>query len=172
MPFLAIEIVDVLPAPAVVGDSLVLTTDSYLYIWNGSAWISQGEGRKRHQRVYTKAFHIVDEIPNTPVIGTTVLLSTESILYTLTEMGWVAGGGVIGVVPGTQFPTWIDLATGWNAEPVLHTALAGGDVYTYTFNNGGPYYRYIADDGSIDAFYESFDGVTLSGLVVEKEITL
>lgn len=74
--------------------------------------------------------------------------------------------------PGVDnFPTWTDLATGWNTEPVFNTALAGGDVYDYVYDGPVTYYRYIANDGSLDAFYSGFDGVNLTGLVKEKQIT-
>ncbi len=74
--------------------------------------------------------------------------------------------------PGVDnFPTWTDLATGWNTEPVFNTALAGGDVYDYVYDGPVTYYRYIANDGSIDAFYSGFDGVNLTGLIKEKQIT-
>ncbi len=74
--------------------------------------------------------------------------------------------------PGIDnFPSWTDLATGWNTEPVFDTALAGGDVYEYTYDGPITYYRYIANDGSLDAFYENFDGVNIpTGLVKEKQI--
>lgn len=75
--------------------------------------------------------------------------------------------------PGvSDFPTWTDLAVGWNAEPTFTAAIVGGDVYTYTYDTGITYYRYIADDGSIDAFYDNFDGVNLTTLIKEKKITL
>lgn len=74
--------------------------------------------------------------------------------------------------PGVDnFPTWTDLATGWNTEPVFNTALAGGDVYDYIYDGPVTYYRYIANDGSLDAFYSGFDGVNLTGLIKEKQIT-
>ncbi len=74
--------------------------------------------------------------------------------------------------PGVDnFPTWTDLATGWNTEPVFNTALAGGDVYDYVYDGPVTYYRYIANDGSLDAFYSGFDGVNLTGLIKEKQIT-
>lgn len=80
--------------------------------------------------------------------------------------------GSVGPAGPSSFPTWTDLATGWNAEPVFNTALADGDVYTYTYDGPATYYRYIATDGSIDGFYENFDGATLTVLVKEKKITI
>lgn len=75
--------------------------------------------------------------------------------------------------PGvSDFPTWTDLAVGWNAEPSFNTSLAGGDVYTYTYDTGITYYRYIANDGSIDAFYDNFDGVNLTTLIIQKKISI
>lgn len=80
--------------------------------------------------------------------------------------------GSVGPAGPSSFPTWTDLATGWNAEPAFNTALAGGDVYTYTYDGPATYYRYIATDGSMDAFYDNFDGVNLTDLVKEKKITI
>jgi len=68
--------------------------------------------------------------------------------------------------------TWTDLATGWNTEPVFNMTLAGGDVYDYSYDGPAIYYRYIANDGSEDAFYENFDGVNLTGLVKQKKIAI
>lgn len=80
--------------------------------------------------------------------------------------------GSVGPAGPSSFPTWTDLATGWNAEPVFNTTLVGGEVYTYTYDGPATYYRYIATDGSIDGFYENFDGITLTVLVKEKKITI
>lgn len=88
------------------------------------------------------------------------------------EVGPQGPSGSVGPMGPSPFPTWIDLATGWNVEPVFNTALAGGDVYTYTYDGPATYYRYIATDGSIDAFYDNFDGVNLTDLVKEKKITI
>lgn len=76
--------------------------------------------------------------------------------------------------PGvSDFPTWTDLAVGWNAEPTFTAAVVGGDVYTYTYDTGVTYYRYIADDGSEDAFYSSFNGVDKpTSLVEQKKINI
>lgn len=88
------------------------------------------------------------------------------------EVGPQGPSGSVGPAGPSPFPTWIDLATGWNAEPTLNTTIPSGEVYTYTYNGPATYYRFIATDGSQDAFYENFDGVTLTDLVKEKQITI
>ena len=80
--------------------------------------------------------------------------------------------GSTGPMGPSSFPTWTDLATGWNTEPVFNMTLAGGDVYDYSYDGPAIYYRYIANDGSEDAFYENFDGVNLTGLVKQKKIAI
>ena len=80
--------------------------------------------------------------------------------------------GSTGPMGPSSFPTWTDLATGWNTEPVFNMTLAGGDVYDYSYDGPAIYYRYIANDGSEDAFYENFDGVNLTNLVKQKKITI
>ena len=70
---------------------------------------------------------------------------------------------------------WMALARGWDVEPTLNTTIAGGEVWNYHYDNGAGgvgYFRYIADDGSLDAFYSGFSDPTLSGFIVEKKIIL
>lgn len=70
---------------------------------------------------------------------------------------------------------WMTLTRGYKVVPTLSAAITGGDVYSYVYNSTPSdivYYRYIATDGSQDAFYTYFSGSTLSGLVATKSITL
>jgi hypothetical protein len=70
---------------------------------------------------------------------------------------------------------WMTLVRGYNTTPILLASIGGGDVYTYVYNYGVgtiTYYRFISTDGSTDAFYTSFNGTSLSGLVASKSITL
>lgn len=70
---------------------------------------------------------------------------------------------------------WMTLVRGYNTTPTLCATIVTGDVYTYIYNSTPSnitYYRYIATDGSIDAFYTYFSGAALSGLVASKSITL
>lgn len=78
---------------------------------------------------------------------------------------------------GTQFIegssdflfTWEYLVANWSVEPSLNTAIAGGDVYDYTLN-GTTRYRFVPTtyDPTQDAFYESFDGTTLTTLITKR----
>jgi hypothetical protein len=71
---------------------------------------------------------------------------------------------------------WMTLVRGYNITPTLCATIATGTVYTYIYNSSPfnvTYYRYIATDNSLDAFYTYFSGVsTLSGLVAKKSITI
>lgn len=70
---------------------------------------------------------------------------------------------------------WMTLVRGYNTTPTLLATIATGDVYTYVYNSSPSnvtYYRYIATDGSVDAFYTYYSGSTLSGLVASKSITI
>jgi hypothetical protein len=70
---------------------------------------------------------------------------------------------------------WMTLVRGYNTTPTLLATLASGEVYTYIYNSSPSnitYYRYIANDGSEDSFYSSFNGTIVSGLVASKSITL
>ena len=65
--------------------------------------------------------------------------------------------------------TWIDYATGFSVEPTLVETIAAGDVYLYNYD-GKILYRLVSDP--IDAFYSAYSGGTLSGLVVQKSMTI
>jgi hypothetical protein len=70
---------------------------------------------------------------------------------------------------------WMTLVRGYNTTPTLLATIGTGDVYTYVYNSSPSnvtYYRYIATDGSVDAFYTYYSGSTLSGLVASKSITI
>ena len=70
---------------------------------------------------------------------------------------------------------WMTLVRGYNTTPTLLSTITTGDVYTYIYNSSPSnvtYYRYIANDGSLDAFYTYFSSGILSGLVASKSITI
>jgi hypothetical protein len=47
---------------------------------------------------------------------------------------------------------WMDLARGYNVIPTLHNTTATGKIFKYIYT-ASTFYRYIATDLSIDAFY-------------------
>jgi len=57
------------------------------------------------------------------------------------------------------------------AIPTLTQTIADGDVYTYTYSNG-TLYRLVPSGSEQDAFYSSFSGGVLSGLVASKGVTI
>ena len=68
---------------------------------------------------------------------------------------------------------WMTLTRGFKTEPTLNTTIAGGDIYNYVYESSPTdktYYRYIATDGSEDAYYETFSGGILSNLITKKKI--
>ena len=70
---------------------------------------------------------------------------------------------------------WMTLVRGYNTTPTLLATIPSGEVYTYVYTSSPSnitYYRYIATDGTVDAFYTYFSGSTLSGLVASKSITI
>ena len=67
---------------------------------------------------------------------------------------------------------WIKLTTSFSSTPTFNTALLGGKVYNYPYNNDAlTLFRYIAADGS-DKYFQTFDGTTLGGLVATKQQTI
>lgn len=70
---------------------------------------------------------------------------------------------------------WISLVTGYSTEPTLNSTIATGDVYNYTFTTGVgtvTYYRLVPSGSADDAFYTTFSGGALSGLISKKPITV
>lgn len=68
--------------------------------------------------------------------------------------------------------TWIDLVANWSDIPMFVVSLTGGDVWEYTYTGGDVLYRFIGSEPYSDAFYRTFDGSTLSDLVLARGMTL
>ena len=67
---------------------------------------------------------------------------------------------------------WIKLTTSFSSIPTFNTALLGGSVYNYLYNNDTlTLFRYIAAGGS-DRYFQTFNGTTLDGLVATKAQTI
>ena len=93
------------------------------------------------------------------------ILRLETILDTMSGAEiptW--GSGLLGGV------TWIGLVTGWVAPiPFVVGTVAQGTVYQYAYQGGATYYRLVPTAvGGNDAFYSSFAGNTLTGLIVSR----
>lgn len=70
---------------------------------------------------------------------------------------------------------WMTLTRGFKTEPTFNSTIAGGDVYDYVYEStpsDKTYYRYIATDGSEDAYYGTFSGGILSNLIAKKQIII
>jgi len=85
------------------------------------------------------------------------------------ELSRVGAQGAQGVSGSTL--TWLDYTTTFSSIPTLTASIAGGEVYTYLYNNDSlTLYRYITENA--DEFYQNFNGATLSELVSIKQQTL
>lgn len=109
----------------------------------------------------------------TPVIADVLidaLSQVDSVLIEITEGSIVAADGNYDI--GKD---WMALIRGYKTVPVFNTDISFGKVYDYTYQTSTTdvvYYRYIALDGSLDAFYTMFDGSNVAGLITEKKIIL
>lgn len=92
-----------------------------------------------------------------------------------------SNSGTYVTLTGTQTLTnktvvdWMTLVRGYKATPTLNTTIATGEVWNYVYTSSPSdktYYRFIATDGSEDAFYASFNGTAVSNLIARKGITL
>lgn len=78
--------------------------------------------------------------------------------------GFISGGGITN--------DWITLTTSFSSIPTFNTALLGGSVYNYLYNNDTlTLFRYIAAGGS-DRYFQTFNGTSLGGLVATKAQTI
>ena len=103
------------------------------------------------------------------VSGGKVGINTELPTVELTVSGSISASNKI---YGTIID-WMTLTRGFKIEPVFNSTIAGGDVYTYVYESSPSdktYYRYIATDGSEDAYYGTFSGGILSNLITKKKI--
>lgn len=77
-------------------------------------------------------------------------------------------------IEAAEQASWHTLATQWSAEPALSAAIAAGDVWAYSYDNGAggttTRYRLVPSpyDATADAFYTGFDGTTLTGPVAAR----
>jgi hypothetical protein len=73
---------------------------------------------------------------------------------------------------GVDSLLWGDYALNFASDPVQVGTVAEGDVYQYDYDNGTAY-RLVPTDGmSQDGFYSTFSGGVLSGLIVERGMSI
>ena len=70
---------------------------------------------------------------------------------------------------GAVILSWDFLAAKWSTEPVVVGTVAAGDVYAYTLG-GVTRYRLVPSvySAALDAFYSTFSGGVLSGLICSR----
>lgn len=115
-----------------------------------------------------------------PLSGGVITVNSSTDTLRITQEGTGNALTVVGSISatdkiyGTIFD-WMTLVRGFKTEPVFNTSTGSGDVYDYVYstsNNDVTYYRYIANDGSEDSFYENFSGGVLTNLLAKKQIIL
>lgn len=64
---------------------------------------------------------------------------------------------------------WIYYATSWSVTPSFNSNITNGDVYNYTLDSVTRY-RLVPTvyDATQDAFYENFDGIALTNLIITR----
>jgi hypothetical protein len=127
-------------------------------IWNGEYIGSGGSG--------VEISHTGITFPDNTVQTTAALGGSLSSYVTLSTTQTLTNKTVV---------DWMTLVRGYNATPTLLANIGSGEVYTYVYNSSPTnitYYRFISNDGSTDAFYNSWNGSAVSGLVASKSITL
>lgn len=64
---------------------------------------------------------------------------------------------------------WFALSAGF-ATVSAPVSITGGTVRTYTYLGAATRYRFISTDNATDAFYTTFNGSAVSGLVITKAL--
>ncbi len=102
----------------------------------------------------------------TPLIVQNVQKAVSSKTYSASE---IEGLATFIAENSSSTATWVFYATTWSTEPTLNTSIAGGDVYDYTLD-GTTRYRFVPStyDATEDAFYSTFSGGLLTGLIVAR----
>lgn len=107
---------------------------------------------------------LVSVLMEQPAIPVTIIMEQEPLTVqyaTFTQVG----------PPGADATSaWINYVVGYSVTPTLLETISTGDVYQYGYEDLTTLYRHIATDLSEDAFYSSFDGVTLAGLIATKRL--
>ena len=103
-------------------------------------------------------------------------INTETPNKQLTVNGSISSNSIIysSYFEGI-FIDWMTLTRGYKIPPIFNSSLSTGDVYDYLYSTSTTdktYYRYIATDGSEDAYYENFSGGILSNLIAKKQIII
>ena len=91
------------------------------------------------------------------------------ITFQQTHNYYGGGGSTSQVIQDVK--RWGDYATNWSSAPVFEATISAGDVYRYSFSDG-TLYRLIGSSPYSDAFYSEFDGTSVSGLVVERGMSV
>jgi len=153
---------------------LNLTTDL-------SAKFDKSGGTVNGNLTVTGTFSTVDTPKWASVYSTTNNLSSNWNIAHNTATTYQAVSSTYVTLSGTQTLTnktvvdWMTLVRGYNIAPTLLATIGTGEVYSYVYNSSPTnktYYRFISTNGSTDAFYTTWNGTAVSGLVASKSITL
>ena len=82
--------------------------------------------------------------------------------------GTITVGEIIALSPAGGSLKWLDIIVGASSSS-LNTTIATGTVVNYVYG-GVTYFRLIPNGIEKDAFYTTFTGGILSGLVAQKTI--
>jgi hypothetical protein len=92
----------------------------------------------------------------------------EWITFKQTNQYYSGGGSTNAVPAGLK---WIDYVSNYAVDPVFEQSIASGDVYRYQYAND-TLYRLVGSNPYSDRFYSAFDGSAVSGLVIERGMTI
>ena len=103
-------------------------------------------------------------------------LTGDELVYVVQGLGdkQTTTGDIAALADGNSFAlntSWVGLVMGFASPPTGPTLVTGGKVYTYTYLGPTIRYRFIANNGTMDAFYTDFDGTNVTGLVTTKTLS-
>lgn len=108
--------------------------------------------------------HQVVEVTAAPVIQISGILVSDVLLEVQPQ-----AVEVVISTPGDSGRGWFYYATSWSVEPSHNQSITGGSVFDYTLD-GVTRFRFVPTpyDPTLDAFYASFVGGALGGLIVRR----
>jgi hypothetical protein len=154
--------------PLDVNQIFDLTADRVTYLTNPLRYAGQLVSDLQDGKTYklNSSLNAWDEVGS----NLSSLTATNIFANNLTVTNTVSASYFKGVILD-----WMTLTRGYKITPVFNSSISTGDVYDYVYSTSSTdktYYRYIATDGSEDAYYENFSGGILSNLIVKKQIIL
>lgn len=134
------------------------------YVWDGTVWVSDRNAIA--DALEASYQHILSSSNPHNVTATQVGLSNVD---NTSDLNKPISNATQAALDEKQGLTWDYYVMHWDTEPTLNATITNGEVYNYTLD-GVTRYRFVPTTytSSGDAFYTTFDGSNLTGLIISR----